>query len=67
MSEKKDEHVSTYVEPKLKGLIQQYAARNSITVSRAVRSLVIAGLKVDKRQRLHADTATTQYVEGIAS
>lgn len=44
----KDSQLKGYVEPKVTSAVQEYADRNGLTKSQAVRRLVIMGLKVER-------------------
>lgn len=66
MEQFRTEPLKGYVEPKIMAAAQRYAARNEMTVSTAVRRLVLIGLRAEREREAHTQMALRAF-EGASN
>lgn len=66
MTELRDKHISAYVEARVVVALRKFAKENGMTVSQAIRRLVIQGIRLERRRKAAADAVVTELFSGKA-
>lgn len=61
----KTEQLKAYAEPELKKVVGDYAYRNSMTESQAVRALVMDGLRLAQYRDQASSSAEVEYLSEL--
>lgn len=66
MSELRDKHISSYVEDRVLKALRKYAADRGVTISAAIRYLIIQGIRLEARRKRADAAIVAEFISGKA-